>query len=458
MIEAWCSVTFSKGYSSCVALLFGVAIAFSACKKDGDEGGRGRPSGMGSERQEIAAPAAPGEKPSKAPARCQPTQDHPPLVISADTEPNSGSAARAVEFSHAVALREGFAVGILRGDQAEVVLVRKGGAMKVVSLGTVHGGVPAPVVAAREDRVVAAVSDSDAGSLTVRLARISSVLSSEPKLSWGPEVRQGRGESAGVSLQLLPSGEGLLVWDRFDRATLRSRILSLPFDVETMKGHGALAVVSPRGEDCDLPQLVARPGGFWLLSVCYELPDAEQQEADQTDLVEEPPRRLWAVPLGKEGQAKGSPSAVTLDPSAALVFDAAPSTESQLLVAYREVPVGRPLGEHPIQLAWVGLDGAVRRSQVVAESGLGPGAPLVMGGGAMGSEEPAWLVAGGVGASMLLARSREGEVKLLAEPGLFAKIPLARAGESLLAARPRGLDIDLEFLHCSWSEADPSGM
>lgn len=400
----------------------------------------------------IDALPTPGETPSSGPARCTPVlQPGPQILTRSAPRGTQELGPTALEFSNAAAFSEGFALGTLHlGEraEAEVALLFDRGGMQAIRLGRVHGPVDPPVVAARGDVILAAISDSDAGDMTVRLAKVAPA---GGQVTWGPELGQGRGESAGVSLALASSRSAVLAVDRFERQRARSAVMVLPFDPASMKETGPTRVVSLPDEDAERPRLVPAGDGYWLLYVAFpeQKSAAHAGQADAHGLVAEPPHVLRAARLDARGSQVAEPLTISGAPSESLVFDAVSLPQGKLLVAYREVPTGRPADGHPVHLAEVALDGSVAFGLAQADDEeLGPGAPVLL----VAQEGPQLMIEG-TGSSVLLADVTSLHPILTLEPGLFGRIPLAAWHGCLLAARPRGLDIELERLRCARRQA-----
>jgi hypothetical protein len=171
----------------------------------------------------------------------------------------------AVELGRGTRHGEGFAVGVKRhkdgGVYASVALVdaeaRKG---ELVDLGRSRGDVDPPQVVARGNELVAGVLEPQASSMALRLARYDG-----KKLHWGSELEQGRDESLAFDMAFSDSA-GVVAWDDVVDDGERGAVVLAQLDGE-LASRGKPSAVSPEHLDADVPRVLVRPGGFWLVYV-----------------------------------------------------------------------------------------------------------------------------------------------------------------------------------------------
>lgn len=392
------------------------------------------------------------EERSKAdlPKRCRSLEAGQPLTLRARSEKGEPGA---VEIGGATAVTRGFVVGALRAaseSRAFVAWTDGSGQQSTVDLSQVHGSVEAPQVAALGADVLVAVPDNDAGHTRLRVAKVAS-LSSKPEVTWGPEVRAIRGETAHFSLSAGASAtdgqpsHALLAWDDFEKSSLRSRVLVLPFSPANMKEQALGEVVSAVDADVVWPQVVARPGGYWLTWLSYR-EMGEKAKGDQDSLlVDEPPRVLQVLGLDEKGRIESEAIDITPAETHVLAYEVAARGRDQLVVASRLAKGGSPTDA--IDLKIVSRDGSVSAASVT-HSDLGPGAPLVLT--AAGGSSSAWLFARGQDQEVLFGPlDGAGHAPgFLEEALLEGKIPLSRSGPDLLTMEPSGLDLRLSVYRC----------
>jgi hypothetical protein len=294
----------------------------------------------------------------------------------------------ATAIGSAVALSDGFAAGgvseVDGRTQAFVAFVPLDGKPgHTVFLGAVHGDPDPPLVAADGERVLVAVETSDASGRLVELFRVPT---SGGKPERGAELTEvGEG---GVGLA---TGEtsGVVVWSakKGSKTTLRSAA------VKQGAPSVLLAPIDIAGtSDAESPVLKPRPGGFWLAWISERgAPDAGVRE----------PRVLSVVPLHADGTPNGSARAVSGDTSHVIAFDAATLPDGALGLAWREDDATPGVETGGLELARVGMDGAVQRGRAAADETLSAGAPsLVREAGTPGQ---VWLLVPGEDDRMRMA-------------------------------------------------------
>lgn len=384
--------------------------------------------------------------------RCKPEPASQPVTLRAA---EAGGAGGALEVGGAASMDKGFVLGVLRSTQetqAELVYLDGRGGSKITQLGRVHGAVEPPqVVAAGADAIVALV-DNDAGHTRLRLAKVTNV-ATEGKVTWGPEVQVRRGETQTFSLNFLGKESEksparlLLAWDDFDKASLRSKVLGLLVDVQSMRATGVPHEISPSEEDATSPLIVSSSDGAKAFSVWLAYEDAPGERQPSEALVVEPPQSLRVQLLDAQGKPEGAPLRVTRADSNVLVYDARMLPDGSLVVAYREADSGRDEGSSPVQMSVVGLDGSIR-AHTARHDELGLGAPAL-------------FEIDGAGSLWLSARARESDVLLgsLGESGevqdfglelaLKERMPMTGRAGRLLVMEPDGLDLRFSTVLCS---------
>ena len=341
----------------------------------------------------------------------------------------------------------GFAAGVTHdtraGTVAEIALVGDDGAAgQLVDLGRVRGDLDAPSVTALSDGLLVGLLEPNAGGYALRLATYRG-----SKLTWGPELQQGRDESLAFDLAA-SGGSAVAVWD--DVRDDRGAIVLATLDPETLEPRREPRVVSSSDVDAELPRVVVRPGGFWLAYLArprmesgvdagagdYDPENAERFAAESI-------AHGWIeiLPLGHDGLPSGEPRAVTPRGGYALAFDLAGDSGGAAVVAYRDddTPTGSDGGR--LALVEVVLGGAGQPA-VVLEEGLGSGAPglfdhFVVATDARGGTLVGWRSEGAATAA-----------DFSLEPSLARSEVLAARAERLFAARPVGKALELFVVGC----------
>ncbi len=368
--------------------------------------------------------------------------------------PTSKEAPGALEAGSAVAVDGGFVVGLLRTEKeswADVVYLDGRGASKTTKLSRVHGSVEAPQVARFGPDAIVVVPDNDAGHSRLRLAKVKSP-ATRSEISWGPEIQVRRGESQAFSVAVFePEGGkepavGVIAWDDFDKATLRSQVRALSFDPASMKALGSERAVTPTEEDAGDPMIVGGETGsspFWALWLSYQSID---KSSPSDALVDEPPRVLRVQKLDALAQPDGPPLTISEEQESVLAFDAKVHQSGSLAVAYRSAEGGRNEGASPVHLRVVDVGGAVV-SQTVSHEELGLGAPALF---RVGTPSTMWLSARGNDSDILLGKV-EKDARVLnfsVEAGLSERIPLSGSENALLVMEPDGLDLRFSSVVC----------
>lgn len=385
--------------------------------------------------------------------RCRGVPGAQPVTLRAFSKEGSP---RAVEVGGVAAFESGFVLGVLRAaneTSAEIVYLDGKGGSRVTKLGRVHGSVEPPQVALWGDDAIGVVVDNDAGQTRLRLVKVAQV-AKDAQVTWGPEVQVRRGETQSFSLAVGPQiaknapPRALLVWDDFDRPSLRSSVKGLLIDPQSMKPIGSEYQVSPPKEDVTTPLVLPGSGegaSFFSVWLAYE----EQSGPKETSstLVDEPPKALYVQRLDADGKAAGAALRVSRAGSNVLVYDAMVLKSGQVAIAYREADSGRDEGGSPVRIGIVGGDGSVLLQSAIHDE-LGLGAPALLESG-----EPAtlWLSARARESDVLLGILRDsGQVEDFGlESELRERMPLIGREGRFLVMEPDGLDLRLSTVRCA---------
>ena len=425
----------------------------------------------------TSAALVPPEKP-KVPGRCTPSTkeafvigDAPapktaPTGEDAADSPDDDLSPFAVQVGRGVRYSGGFAVGSQRqaegGTVSMIATLSADGAGKLVRLARSRGDFDPPVVAAAGDAILAAMMEPNAGGRAIRIAKIEG-----DRVTWGPELSENNDESFAVAIATSGS-RALVVWDDVPLGRERSVIEIATFDVGTMRGSGGRAITPP-SVDADTPQLIARPGGFWLSylvhGVAKTAPTAEgDQEPDDagapgksppqkrarnnddsdTEAAGEAIAHQWIelLPLDESGFSAGAARAVTPKDSRVIGYDLASGEDGRAVLLYREDDT--PSGSHGGRVKAVIAElGGIGDPQVIAEEGVGAGVPMLFG---------KWVVIHSLSGSVQLgAIGPKGELasELSPETALRQGEILAADGEAFLVATPAGRAMKLSVARCT---------
>lgn len=359
-----------------------------------------------------------------------------------------------IQVGPAIAWSQGTAVGLLRpGKQVEaLVVVTDGrGRHRQIELGVVHGQVDPPRLLAQGSALIAGVQDSDAAGSHLKLVRIDDPFT-EAKLTWGPEVQEGRDESSLFALGISSEQDrAWLIWDREDKTAARSKIERIEFDPLTLKIRRAPHSPSFLGPDAEGPLLVPRAGGHWLLWLNYEAVKAQlgAGDADSLGLIEEPRAKLRVVPLDARGEKLAEPQ-ILLE-GHIMAVEGAAERDGSLVVLVRQDESSRD--KQSLIFLRVRPDGSTHR-ETIEHADMGLGAPVLLREDA---ERPLWLVVRALDGGTLLAAIPEGlsPPALEYEPLLNQREPLVAGPVGWLVVEPRGPDLDLRHIRCGASALTP---
>jgi hypothetical protein len=462
-----------------VALLSAVLVAGgiaykSATRPPPHPGKPARPFVVPVKRAPKAAPSL--AVPEAGPGRCPPVAE--PFVIgeppkaaepvdpdAGPTEP--GLAPFAVEVGRGTSFAGGFAVGVLRDEQggsvasvATVGLDGQGG--KLVRLARSRGDMNPPIVTGRDGAVLAALLEPDASGRSIKLAKVEG-----DHVTWGPELSEGRDES--LALDLATSGpRAVVVWDDLSKDQKHSQVMLASVDPASMRGATEARPVSGPKTDAEGPRLVARPGGYWLAWIARgdapkakaavdpsakvdakpkpkpkAKPKDDDDDAEDTSYAAETIDARWVeiVPLDEAGAPTASPKAITPKDGHVLAFDVGLVSGGDAYVAFRDddTPSGSSGGR---VISVVVRLGGVSEPWVIADEGLGSGAPVLV---------PGWLAVADVsGGTRLAGLDDKADLvgELVVEPSLFGGELLASQAGSIFLARPLGRAVRLFVVKC----------
>ncbi|MEZ4445644.1 MAG: hypothetical protein R3B72_41600 [Polyangiaceae bacterium] len=431
-----------------IAAVVGI-VAFFAIREPQEDG---PPRGVGGAGGGEPTPAAPA-----APPRCHVAAEGYRVgkVEAEDGEAGGGGqgpepdrfAPFSVEVGRAVALGQGYAVGIKRvveepegaSTYAEVAVLGKAGAGDTVRLGRTRPDMDAPVVAASGEGWVAAMLEPHASGLALRLAQMR-----DGALAWGAELEQARDESLAFDVAF---GEraGVVVWDEVSDDGKQARIVVATVDPASLKIRERAAPISRPEVDAELPRLVRRPGGFWLAYVARartKEPSRDNGEEDDQFRGERiEPAWLELGSLDEDGRLQGTFRPVTPRDGHLLAYDLELGRDGAVIVAWRDddTPSGAEGGRVTMML--VEPSGA-GQEQLVAEDDVGAGVPSLVAG---------WLaLPDGAGHVRLAPVGADGalEGELRQEDAFGIGQVLASRGDELLVAKPGGRAVTLAVLAC----------
>jgi hypothetical protein len=426
----------------------------------------------------VAASAA--AAPDAGPGRCAPVAEpfvlgEPPKVaepVDPDAgPPEPGLAPFAIEVGRGAVFDAGFAVGVLRdqdgGSVASVATVGPDGqGGKLVKLARSRGDMNAPVVVGRGGALLAALLEPDASGRAIKLAKVEG-----DHVTWGPVLSEGRDES--LAIDLATSGpRAVVAWDDLSKDQKRSQVLLASFDPASMRAATEARPVSGPKTDAEAPRVVPRPGGYWLGWVARgdapQKPKAsaepppkkpkdkakakhDDDDDEDTGYAAETIDARWVeiVPLDEAGAPTAPPKAVTPKDGHVLAFDLGALGGGDALVVFRDddTPSGSSGGRVSSVVVRLGGPG---EPWVIADEGLGSGAPVIV---------PGWLAIADVsGGTRLAGLDDKGELtsEIGVEPSLFGGEILASGPGGLLLARPLGRAVRLFVVRCGPAPTPPA--
>ena len=423
-----------------------ISLLLAACKK---------PAPLATPEETLApAPKPTASAPkSETPHRCAPATSEPPFVLGpADTgrsptlkvtpagseQVQDDSLPFAAEVGHGVAWSDGFAVGAIHESEGAhsmsvVLLDRAGRGGKVIPLGTAHGDIEPPRVAARGATLVAGVLSPGMNGRSLRLAKIEA-----GAVTWGATILQKSDESQAFDLGL-GEKKGIAVWDEDGQSS--GVIQASTFDVTNAGGATTPRTISAPGADAESPILAPRPGGGYWLAYIARRPGGESPDAGYEA---EPIGFRWieVLPLDAQGSPTGVARAATSKDAHVMVFDMAPLDDGSALVAWRDNDTPLESAAGPVMRTVVHA-GTIEPASLLVASESGGGAPSLL---------PGWAaVTDAADTTRLAPLGRTGELAgpFGAEPDIGAGEPIAIGAEGVLVARPAGRAVKLAVLRCT---------
>jgi hypothetical protein len=425
-------------------------VVLAACKRDAPNAAA--PDASVSDLGVVDA-ATIDAAPAILPARCKVA---PTGVVLAN---GAGS----FEVGEGIATNDGFAVGLLRKDGDQTL-----GSIAVVDRalgGVVFVDVAAPYADAPPPRPFLVGSDLYA-AFFARAATLSPASAKLPRelsiyrLAGGKGVRvvdvpEQRDDSLAFDVASGPSGAAL-AWDEDaignERGDVKLAILSAD-----AKAIAASRIVSPDGSDAELPRIVARPGGFWIVWVASRLenPDAGLEPGQAIERPAEERRFKWLELqlVDDHGAPVGPTKRLTPQTGRVALFDLAARADAPDvldIVARDDDQSNETVGGRILRITVTG-DKADPPIGIVGD-GVGRGVPDLLPGGA-GGVPAAWLSFIDVhDASRIvpLDASRTPLAAPSAEDALDRARPIlvAGPGDSLLSAFSTDTGTELRIVTC----------
>jgi len=349
----------------------------------------------------------------------------------------------------------------------------------VVDLGRVYGDAEPPKAALLEEKVLVAVADSTAAGRLVKLGQLLAT-QTVPHIEWVEDVEQGADDSPVFSLATSAKSV-LLAWDDIDRSSRRGIVLwrrvfehgaarTLPEPKgklargQSSNGHPSTKPFATALEqDAEAPQLLPRPGGFWLsylssvgvratknARAVAATQKSATNEDDNRQVVELGKRTIQLTALDYNGAVVGQGIAVTEPSTNVVAFDAEALADGGVIVAYRQANTAPGVEDDEILVTQVRPDGSFVRMKLEDER-FGAGMPVVLTAASGNPSSDVWLVVGGKSGDGLLSRFIPGESTLGAvatEPALSLAEPLVRVGDHLLISHVRGKAAEFEPITC----------
>ena len=265
------------------------------------------------------------------------------------------------------------------------------------------------------------------------------------------------------------SERGVVVWEEPDGKTEKGQIVVAPFAVQSLAIPKKPLIVSNHGADAESPQVILRPGGFWLAwvqsgtSKPNETPrgtpragkgsqKSSAQDESTPPAVDLGARDLYAVAMDVEGHTIAKPLRVTEGISHVVAYDLAALDDGSAILAWRDDDTSPGVESQVVHLGRMGLDGHVEYFRI-EDDAISVGAPQLLVDAAAGANDRAWLAVGNTGEKVSMVRLQPNgnpTSMIVGDADLGVSNPLVRFGGSLLVARQRGKAVDLDPLKCSF--------
>lgn len=420
----------------------------------------------------ASAAAAPnGSAAGATTARCSPKPGQFSLSpTDGRTAPRSNEESRdeedldlpfAVELGDAVRFQSGFAITALRaaqsGNQAVLALLPAGlrGA-RVLELGSVHGDVAPPRLAASGDNLIAVVPEADASGQSLRVALVQPNAAAE-QVRWGASVHDGEDESQVVEVAV-SGARAALLWDDWDKAANHGVVKLATTGTQDVTTLSEPKVISTSSADAESPRIVGTSEGFWVAwAVNDEALDkqpSDEQPSENSDApkgtgaageVQDPrveERTLFAVQRGIDllkldasGVPQGTPRRITPAGLRVTQFDLAVDQHGTAYIAWRAGASSLASEGGELGLLAIASNGNETRLPL-AEMESGAGVPQLLfdaaaGFGLLAVAQPAEEMA-------LLKILPGSAAPLPIEAALAQAAPVALAGQELLLVRSVG--------------------
>ncbi|HEU4406197.1 MAG TPA: hypothetical protein VFS43_13110 [Polyangiaceae bacterium] len=397
-------------------------------------------------RRKPPGPSAPAASASAPLAdrfsRCAPPPDGAVVAFGDGRAEPDDPLPFAAEVGSGAAYGRGFAVGMLkpegRGSAAAVLTFGRDGAPgRSYALGLAHGDTPPPRPAARGDTLAFGLLEAGASTRRLRLGLLAD------DVAWGPSFEQGRDESFGFDLAL-GEARGVATWDDDERApTVHGVIRLATFEPATLAAPSPARTVTARETNAEMPRVVARQGGFWLVWVASR--PERVDEAARAPGEDAEYRWLEALSLDAQGEPIGGPKRISPPDGHVLTFDLLAVEGGRAVVVYRDDDV--PSG---------GAGGTLFRV-LLRPDGPSEASPLPDLAGPSGAPSllPGWLaVADAAAETRLLPLDPSGQPSgaALREPVLGFGEPVAAQADRLLVVRPGGGGVRVFTTACSRAE------
>jgi hypothetical protein len=384
-----------------------------------------------------------------------PVVDAAPKVLAARCKPPTGGAALGedVEIGEAVAVHDGFAVGLLRKTDAGsvgsvAVLSRDLSKVTVVDLGAPYGDAPPPRPAVSGDALYAAFYLSQKAD---KKRDLSIFKIDDGRAALAVTVPQQKDESLAFDFSVATQG-GVVAWDEDAIGLMRGDIQVALLSPDG-KSVASTRIVSGETADAELPRVVARKSGFWAVWVSNHLEDSPSPTGDAPALEGPGESRAYhwleAVALDEHGAPKGIVKRLTSATGHVSTFDLATRDDGETLdVLARD-------DDQPAD----GTGGRILRVSIASATAT-PDAPLAIVSESVGHGVPDLLP----GATSWLAFSDTADhVRLLPldaaraptdapslEDGLeHARPVLALDASTLLAAFPEDVGAQIRAVPCA---------
>ena len=273
--------------------------------------------------------------------------DAGPVVLPARCVPSLGGATLGetpsdLEIGEAMQTPSGFAIGVLRKVKGELVgsiaLVEKDAkTVSFVDLGPPHGDAPPPRPFVVGVEVFAAffarAAPPPPGGKPKTTRDLILYRLADGKAQATSTISEQRDESLAYDVSLGDKG-GVVAWDEDAIGNERGNIKIAVVTADT-KTIASTRIASPDGSDAELPRLVPRRGGWWLVWVAsrLEAPDAGLDPGQEIERPGEKRRFRWLelLALDAAGAAVGAVKRLTVNTGHVSMFDLAPRAGADVL-------------------------------------------------------------------------------------------------------------------------------